>query len=510
MIWHVLYFLVIILMALTLPSYYFDSEAKQFIFILGIVAIWRYTWAIQHFIRGLIYQQIVFKRLRKKADALGPDSDPQHAFFLITTFRIDTETTNKVYRAVIEEAIRCDVAATIIASIVELSEERLVKQIFYQLNPPKRVSLKLVRIHGTGKRDALAVGFRAISSTPVHLEDCVVSVIDGDTILAPGCIKACARLFKINPKLGAVTTDEECMLIGDDFITGVYRRWYNLRFAQRNVYMASLALSNHVLTLTGRMSMFRGNIVGDPNFVSRVEYDAIDHWRLGRLRFLTGDDKSTWYHVLKEGWEMAYVPDALILTVEVPPHKNFFMGATILMRRWFGNMLRTNARARYVPSKVAGVYTWWALRDQMISMWTSLFGFTAAILGSFKFGLVILWAFILWILFTRYIMALSLAVYHKRFSMSWPFLIYFNQIYGSLVKIFILHHLYKQSWTRQKTTLKNTRGRWRQRYLELESKLAWSTSLGIFVVFMAFFVGLYTSSDLHNFIQLTGIFNYDR
>jgi mannuronan synthase len=204
--------------------------------------------------------------------------------------------------------------------------------------------------------------------------------------------------------------------------------------------------------------------------------------------------------VLKEGWEMTYVPDALILTVEIPPHKNFFIGANILMRRWFGNMLRTNARARQIPRKITGLYTWWALRDQMLSMWTSLFGFTAAILGSLKFGFVLLWAFVLWILFTRYIMSLGLAVYHKRFSISWPFLIYFNQVYGSLVKIFILHHLYKQSWTRQKTTLKNTKSRWRQTYIEIESKLAWMTSLTIFIVLMAFFVGLYNWSDVRNFL----------
>ncbi|QKQ27098.1 glycosyltransferase [Candidatus Reidiella endopervernicosa] len=491
-----IYILVMVVMAMALPSIYFDPDARQFIFIIGVVAVWRYSWAIQHFFRALIYLKVVFPRMRKKADALGTEGDPIHAFFLVTTFRIDTDTSVDVYRETVKEAIRCGVPSTVIASIVEMSEERLVKQIFQSLNPPENVDLKLVRIPGTGKRDALAAGFRAVSSTPVHLEDSVVSVIDGDTILSPGCASACFRMFKINPRLGAVTTDEECTLIGEGRVTGIYRRWYNLRFAQRNVYMASMALSRHVLTLTGRMSMFRGNIVGDPEFISRVEFDAIDHWRLGRFRFLTGDDKSTWYHVLKDGWDMGYVPDALILTVEEPPNKEFFTGANVLMRRWFGNMLRTNARARMIPRKTTGTYTWWALRDQMLSMWTSLFGFTAAILGSLKFGPELLLAFTLWILFTRYIMAKALAVFHKQFSISWPFLVYFNQIYGSLVKIFMLHHLYKQTWTRQKTSLKSRKGYWQQRYMDFESRLAWGTSMLLFLVLMSFFVGLYELKDL--------------
>ena len=43
--------------------------------------------------------------------------------------------------------------------------------------------------------------------------------------------------------------------------------------------------------------------------------------------------------------------DVTILTVEHPPHPNFLVGTTMLMVRWFGNMLRTNARAIAVPGR---------------------------------------------------------------------------------------------------------------------------------------------------------------
>jgi glycosyltransferase Alg8 len=501
---HVIYILFMIALAVSLPAFYFDPDARQFIFIIGVVAMWRYTWAIQHFLRALTYSRKKFPAIRAEANKLGEDGKPDHVFFLITSFRIGCDVSTRVYREAVREAVRCGVPATIIASIVEMSDERLVKQLFYALDPPIDVDLKLVRIAGTGKRDGLAAGFRALCHEALHLENSIVLVIDGDSILTPGICDACFPLFKLNPKLGALTTDEECHLVGDDLITSWYRQWYNLRFAQRAVYMGSMALSNRVLTLTGRMSMFRGDIVGDPEFIALVECDHIDHWRLGRFRFLTGDDKSTWYQVLKDGWEMTYVPDARVLTVEEPPHRNFFKGATMLMRRWFGNMLRTNARARQLPRKTTGLYTWWCLIDQRVSMWTSLFGLTVAIMGSFKVGGALFAGFMLWIMMTRYVMTIALSYFHPGFNVTWPFLIYFNQVYGSLVKIYMLTHLHKQTWTRQKTTLRRDETRWHHFMAETGSNISWATAMLLFLIPLATYVGIVTAADWFRFWVLMG------
>jgi len=67
------------------------------------------------------------------------------------------------------------------------SDELLVKSLWERMNPPEHVKLDFVRIAGTGKRDGLAFGFRAISR---HLPDdrAVVAVIDGDTVLAEGVV----------------------------------------------------------------------------------------------------------------------------------------------------------------------------------------------------------------------------------------------------------------------------------------------------------------------------------
>jgi glycosyltransferase Alg8 len=441
------------IVAFLIPYKEFDPYQKQLIFFLGAVGIWRYTWFATNIIRSLIYRKIKFKKIRRLEQEAGDEIDPEHVFILITTFRIGTSVSVEVYRAAIKEAINCGYEVTLIASIVEMSEERLVRRIFLEMNPPERVKLVITRIKGTGKRDGLAVGFRVVANAPVNLYNSVVAVVDGDSILGEGVIRKSARLFGLNENLGALTTDEDATLEGKDFATNIYRRWYRLRFAQRNVTMSSLALSDRVLTLTGRMSMIRANIVADREFVDTVQNDYIEHWRLGRFKFLTGDDKSSWYYVIKNGWDMWYVPDVVVYTIEEIPHRNFFIGSLMLMQRWFGNQYRTNSRALKIPREVLGWYAWYALWDQRVTMWTSLYGLFIAFFGSIHWGWYVFGAYIWWVMLSRLLMTFAYRTSRKDILPSWPFFLYYNQIVGSVVKIYIWNHLYKQSWTRQKTKL---------------------------------------------------------
>lgn len=502
-----IYTLILVATALYLPEVYLDPATTQFIFVIGFLSIWRYSWTLTHFFRALIFRKIVFPKLRKQANDLGDAAKPEHIFLVLTTFRIGTNVTVEVYQAAIKDAISTGVPTTIITSIVELSEERLIRRMFDLHNPPDHVRLRIVRIKGSGKRDALAFAFRAVSNTPVNKEKSVVSVIDGDSILPLGSTDACARLFALSPKLGALTTEESCKLVGDDFSTEVYRRWYSMRFAQRHTYMSSMGLSRRVLTLTGRMSMFRASIISEPDFIDTVELDHINHWRLGQFRFLTGDDKSSWFYLLKNGWETWYVPDVDVVTIEEIPHQNFFIGANTLMRRWFGNMLRTNSRALTVPIKVMGFFTWWNLVDQRISMWTALFGLSAGIINTLIFGPELFIVYLWWVAFIRLIQTLMLLASRKRISITWPFFIYFNQIYGSLVKVYVLNHLHKQKWTRQKTSFKQKEGYWNNLYIEFSSKLSMITYVTVFLTSVAFITGALNLQDIEQvanyFIKLS-------
>jgi len=500
-----LYILMLIVFFIALPPVYLHPEMKRYVFIIGFVAVWRYSWTLLNVARALFYKKVYFPELRRKADSVPKEKLPEHAFILVTTYRIPEEISIQVYRGAIGEVINCvkhGMKATLIASVVEKCEENLVKKLRKVMSPPPGASLLIVRFAGTGKRDGLAVAFRALLREPAKLQNAVVALVDGDTILTPNSMVKCASLFAINPRLGAVTTNEDCVLPEKDWTYKIYKHWYTLRFAQRDTYMASVALSHRVMTLTGRMSVYRGELFLDPEFAETVQHDYVEHWRIGWLRFLTGDDKSTWFYVLKNGWEMLYVPDVMVWSMEAPPDPNFVKGATMLMIRWFGNSLRATYRAKKIPISITGLYVWYTIRDQRLTMWTGLYGLLAAILGEIKWGGGVLFAYLWWILLTRFMVALFYAVQRGYYYISWPILLYFNQIYGSLVKIYILNHLYKQKWTRQQTVLAGEETKWDRFYVVTSSHLTLAVQALTFFILTGFSVGFFDTTDLIRFFEV--------
>ena len=504
--WYFLiYTLVVVAIGFSLPPIYFSPYEEKLIFVLGIVGIWRYSWFFINMVRAGLYKHIVFKSIRQIEEQHGEEIDPDHVFLLLTTFRIGTDVTVRVYRAAIEEAIRCGYNVTIIASIVEMSEERLIRKIFLEYAPPQRVKLVIARIKGTGKRDGLSVGFRVVANTPdVDLFRSVVAVIDGDSILGEGLIRKCARLFGFHDNLGALTTDEDAILAGNDLPHNIYRQWYKLRFAQRNVAMSSMALSNRVLTLTGRMSMIRANIVATEEFITTVQNDHIEHPILGKFKFLTGDDKSSWFDVVKGGWDMLYVPDVIVYTIEEIPDRNYFKGSIILMHRWFGNQYRTNARALKLSPEKFNWYPWYGLIDQRVTMWTAPYGLFIAFFGAFHWGADIFFAYVWWILFSRLLMTYAYRISRKEILPTWPFFLYYNQIVGSFVKIYIWDHLYKQSWTRQKTKLP-TEDQFILRYRKTVADMLTLVKLLLFIIIVNFLVQNITFDELWMFFDFLGI-----
>ncbi|WKN24430.2 mannuronan synthase [Azotobacter vinelandii] len=466
----------LMLLALALPPQVFDPESKHFIMLIGLIGVWRYSMGIIHFLRGMLFLYVVYPYYRRKVEKLGKDADPSHVFLMVTSFRIDALTTGKVYGSVIKEAINCGYPTTVVCSIVEMSDELLIKSLWEKLDPPDRVKLDFVRIAGTGKRDGLANGFRAISR---HMpdEDAVVAVIDGDTVLNEGVVRKTVPYFKIFPNMGGLTTNEFCEVLGGY----VMSEWHKLRFAQRHINMCSMALSHRVLTLTGRMSVFRAAVVTDPEFIVDVENDNLDHWRLGRFKFLTGDDKSSWFSLMRLGYDTFYVPDASIHTVEHPPEKRFVKASRKLMFRWYGNNLRQNSRALKLGVQRLGWFTSVVLFDQRVSMWTSLLGLTVAIIGSIKYSIAIFIAYLLWVCSTRLVLTLLLSLSGHPIGPAYPLILYYNQIVGAVVKIHVFFRLDQQSWTRQDTKLNRELASFQSWFNNWSSKAMTFSATSIFI-----------------------------
>ena len=124
------------------------------------------------------------------------------------------------------------------------------------------------------------------------------------------------------------------------------------------------------------------------------------------------------------------------------------------MYRWYGNNLRQNSRALGLGLKRLGLFTCIVLLDQRVSMWTSLLGLTVAVIASLKFGMGFLLVYLLWIGITRLILTIMLLCSGHNVGPAYPLILYYNQIVGALMKIYVFFRLDKQSRTRQPTALK--------------------------------------------------------
>lgn len=435
----------LIVLALELPSEVFSPESKSFVLAIGVIGTWRYTWWFIMALRSSWYNRRVFPELRRQADAVSDSRKPDALYVLCTSYRIEPAVSFAVYDALIRDAREYAVPTTIFAAISDRSDVDVIDHVMAENGWPDNIQVSYMFQKGDGKRSAMAEVLRAISRRmPTH-RSLLVSM-DGDIQIEPGTLSRSLCFFMTNDELGALTTNNNAIVNGGD----VTKEWYDLRYAQRHLMMSSMSVSKRLLVLTGRYSAFRAELATNPGFIDLVENDHVEHWRFGNFKFLSGDDKSTWYWLLKNHWKMLYVPDVYVAGFEeLPDRKRFFKSSLDLMKRWYGNMLRTSGRAIALGPHNMGLFTWWSLVDQRLSMWTTLIGPSVAIMVTLFVRPSFIFAYLLWIVFTRSIASSVLAMQRGRFSLLWVPLLYYNQICGALLKTYVSFRFNRQKWSRQ-------------------------------------------------------------
>jgi glycosyltransferase Alg8 len=421
----------------------FDAGAELAVAV-GAIGAWRYGWSAMHLLRAAVYLRLAFPRLRRAADAVGPATMPCEAFLIVTSYREDARRTVPVFAAAFRAAAGAGVPVTVVALLTDEADQHLVETVAAQVGLGARVRLVTMVQDGTGKRAALAEGLRAVARRR-PAPDAVVLLVDGDTLLPGNLLARALPFFALLPRLGALTVDARPLVGGSSWAAD----WYALRAAQRHLLMASMSLSRRLLVLTGRMSAFRAGIAVDPAFIAQVESDHVEHWRHGRFRLLTGDDKSTWLRVLAGGWDMLYVPDLAVRSLETLPPGRFLGQSRALMARWFGNMLRANGRALALGPRRLGVFTWWCLVDQRLSMWTSLSGPAFVLAWTALVSAAALPAYLLWVATSRLAHCLLLGAVRGRIGPRMPLLLYYTQVVGALMKLHVAFRLDRQRWARQ-------------------------------------------------------------
>ncbi|MGB3189035.1 MAG: glycosyltransferase [Limnoraphis sp.] len=407
---------------------------------MGMLGLWRWSWFVVQVVRSRLFMHVIFPRWRQKAAQI-PVEDLPHMCFMVPTYKEKMWVTERVFKAIAEEAKTLSQPITLMVNSSGHEENAGVRQVLEEHDPGlKHINLYLLT-QKEGKRKAMADGLRELRTYGLP-EDTIVALMDGDSELCPGTLRGCLPFFKLFPKLGALTTDETPIVKG----SYIFSEWFHLRFAQRHYQMCSLSLSRKVLCLTGRFSLFHSRAAFDLQFIDQLQSDSLDDWLWGRFKFLSGDDKSTWFSLLRWRYEMIYIPDVMVNSLETHSG-DVLKRAYSNMRRWFGNMLRSNGRAIGLGPRTVGFFPWWCLLDQRISMWTSLIT-PGLLLISLLTGTWLLAGIILsWVCFSRPLMLLIIFIgrpSHLK-PIHFPILVA-TQWSSAVIKVWNQMNMAQQSW----------------------------------------------------------------
>ena len=468
-----------------MPDRVLDTQDAAFIATLGLIGMWRWSWGGYHMLRAAVYAKRIFPSLRARAQA-DRAAQNRHVAVVILSWKMGDAMNAAVYANLFRDILDNGGGGTVVAAVSSQHDIALITHVLHRIDRAGVIRLAFTIQDGTGKRAAMADALEKLRELGVP-PDCPGILMDGDTLVQPGLIRATAPILLHQPNLGALTVDNTPLVAGKT----IDREWYRLRMAQRHVYMCSMALSGRVLVLTGRWSMFRSQILMDPAFAANLREDVLYHPRLGRIQMLTGDDKSTWRYVIEQGWEITYVPDQVIYCLESLPGKGFLADTIGLQKRWFGNMVRGGAKATRLGPQRLGWFTWLALMDQKASMWTPLLGLVFFGAAGLIYDLAFWLVYLLWVTLTRTIHSGLTGLIAGRWHPLFPFLTYYGQIVGAGIKIFVAHNPNVQKWTRQ-----NTGGAAvdQAALVRKDSKLLLMASLMAFAVFTLFLTNVTSGS----------------
>ena len=452
---------------------------------LGFIGLWRWSWFLLRMVRARYYLHQAFPRWRRRADAV-PVEDLPHMCFLVPTYKEQSWITERVFQAIVREAKTLAQPTTVLVNSSSDDENAAIRAVIEREDPGLQWINLIQMTQKDGKRKAMADSLRYLSQIELPANT-VIALMDGDSELLPGTLRQCLPFFELFPKMGALTTDELPVVKG----SYLFSEWFHLRFAQRHIQMCSDSLSNKVMCLTGRFSLFRASAALQPSFAGQLEQDYLNDWLWGRFKFLSGDDKSTWYWLLRHRYDMFYVPDAVVNSIET------LSGSVVdraynNMRRWYGNMLRNNGRAIGLGPRKTGWFTWYSLVDQRISFWTCLitpgFLLVSLVQGHWKAAAAV----VFWVICSRSVMLML--TFWERSSMlkliHFPLLL-ISQWGGSLVKIWTQMNLAQQKWTNRGSQSISAHGTGLEKTLKLgTSRLLLYIQLFVFGVCLCWLTGL--------------------
>lgn len=423
--------------------YFYYVKNETFI-VLGAFALWRYGWQLIHYVRSTLYAFLYYPKLKRIVAGVPEESKyPQHIYFVIPSFKEEPWVSIESFQSIFSNLATVPCRATLIVSTGSDQDDAIISATFDAHPVRDKVELVLQR-QSQGKRIAMGHALRAVARRYEDEPNSVTIFMDGDSYLESDTLNKTIPFFATFRDLGALTTNEVAYI---NTSSDWYKEWFNLKFGQRHVLFQSQSLSNKVLTLTGRFSMFRTSVIIKEEFIKKLETDVITHWRHGKFKFLMGDDKTTWFYLLKNKWNMLYIPDVTTYSLE-SRDANFLSVSTSLPYRWYGNTLRNNDRALALGWRTTGFFIWIAILDQRLSMWTSLVGITGAVILAIFSSYIYLPFYFAWVFGVRVIQMFVIAARGHPVSMLTIPLMLYSQWFGAIVKIRAYFNLSDQKWSK--------------------------------------------------------------
>ncbi len=423
--------------------YFYYVKNETFV-VLGAFALWRYGWQLTHYVRSTMYALFYYPKLKRIVAGIPDQSKyPAHIFFVIPSFKEEPWVSIETFQSIFSELSSVPCRATLIVSTGSDQDDAIIAATF-DAHPVRHKTELILQRQTQGKRIAMGHALRAVARRYEEEPNSITIFMDGDSYLESHTLEKTIPFFSTFRDLGALTTNEVAYI---NTHSSWYKEWFNLKFGQRHVLFQSQSLSNKVLTLTGRFSMFRTSVIIKEEFIKQLETDVITHWRHGKFKFLMGDDKTTWFYLLKNGWNMLYIPDVTTYSLE-SRDANFLSVSTSLPYRWYGNTLRNNDRALALGWRTTGLFTWIAILDQRLSMWTSLVGITGAVILSIFNSFIYLPFYLAWVFGVRVIQMFVIAVRGHPVSMLTIPLMLYSQWFGAIVKIRAYFNLSDQKWSK--------------------------------------------------------------
>lgn len=218
------------------PNRFANPSTLHVTVVLGTLGLWRFGWWFTHALRAQVYARTKWPGMRKRADELWDAGwRPKRLHIQMTTYYEEPSITKRVVGSILGQIKREGIPTSLYIGTGSAYDEQIIRdfvETYAQDIPDDLAELIFIRQNQPGKRMAIGLILRAISRSGASPDDLVI-FMDGDALFGDNVLRKTLSMFGSDRELQALTTDEEVICYGPQWIA----KWLDMRFAQRRLAM---------------------------------------------------------------------------------------------------------------------------------------------------------------------------------------------------------------------------------------------------------------------------------